>query len=98
MTGGSSFSSTLLSVSVFARAMTFSVTQVWFIKGFVALKERHAYYVCRPSARDQQISKRDTVRDLYGDKKRTKGGANNKCVIGRDNLIVFQNFKAICHL
>lgn len=91
-------SSTLLSVSLFARAMTFSVTQVWFIKGFGAPKGRHANYACRPSVREQQISKRDTVRDLYGDKKRTKDGINNEYVRGLFELIVFQHVKHFCHL
>lgn len=91
-------SSTLLSVCLFASAMTFSVTQVRFIKGFGALKGRHANYACRPSVGEQQISKRDTVRDLYGDKKRTKGGINNEYVRGLYELIVFQHMRHFSHL
>lgn len=62
-------------------------------KGLGALKERHAYYACRPSVREQQISKRDKVRDLYGDKKRTEGGINTEYVRGPYELIVFQHVK-----
>lgn len=91
-------SSTWLSVSLFARAMTFQVTQAWFIKGFGALQGRHAYCACRPSLRGEQIRKRDTVRDLYGDKKRTRGGIINEYVRGLHDLIAFQHEKHFCHL
>lgn len=62
------------------------------------MEGRHAYCACRPSPEEEQIRKRDTVRDLYGDKKRTKGGIINEYVRGPDDLIVFQHEKHFCYL
>lgn len=67
-------------------------------KGDSSSASRRANCACRPFPEEEKIQWRDTVRDLYGDKKRTKGGIIAKYVRGLNDIIVFQHEKHFCHL